>query len=348
MALRSMAIKTGAILFVLVATSVAGANLLPPPALPPLVAKAPTIARDAAARGPRVRDLPGKAAPENGGPAVHTPLLQAPDGRVLLSGSALIKSAGEPLLINLSGTIEANDAAVVDGELVFSGLDMAMWTEMLTSLTASYAGWDMDPTAEDHAATKVEIVTSQASERPVPVATRLAEVARVANRDFSAGVATAWLPIGVANLANAKLLMLDGKAYRSPAKRAGTFLIARPSRAGESGGIEQQISVLDGEQINFSILFSSPDRSAGDAVSLDLVRNGIELPLFMASGLQSQEPSWQSVSFTVPPGSAGVYRLRLTVAGQARVAARLPVVGFLVEAQARAIEYDRGGPGTMQ
>ena len=349
MALRSIAAKAGAILSVLVATSVAGANLLPPPALPPLVAKAPIMARDAATRGPRVRALPGKAMPENGGAAVQTPLIQAPDGRVLLSGPTPIKSAGEAPLINLTGAIEASDAAVVDGELVFTGLDMAVWTEMLTSLTDSYAGWDMEPTTrEDDAATKVEIVTSQASERPAPVMTRLAAVARVANRDFSAGVATAWSPLGGTSLAAAKLLTIGANTYRSPARRAGTFLIARPSRAGEPSGIEQQISVRDGEQINFSILFASPDRSAGDAVSLDLVRDGIELPLFMASGFQVQEPGWQSVSFTMPPGSAGTYRLRLTVTGQATVAARTPVVGFLVEAEARATEYDSGDRSTMQ
>ncbi len=357
MTLRYVMPIAGTILLALNSTSGAGANLLPPPAPAPaaaavvvaVVAKTPIVALGTATRPPKLRFAPGNPGLRPPLDAPDAPLLQAADGRILLS-IPVAKSSGEPVLINLAGAVEAVDAEVVDGELVFSGLDMSRWTEMLTSVTDSYAGWDMvSASADDEAsASAVEIVTSRAAERPLPEVARLAVIARIANRDFAAGVTSAWQPIGGASLVTAKQLTIGGKTFRSPAKRPGTFLIARPAAVGATGGIEQQISVRDGEQINFSVLFASPNRAAGDEISVDLVRDGTELPLYMASGLQAHEPGWQSVSFTVPPGAAGVYRLRLTLSGASPNSAQLPTVGFLVAAEARATELERGSPSGMQ
>lgn len=335
-------VVAGAWFLGIMVASAANANPPPSATLPPVITRTPTVVLDAAKKPPRPRGAatpsPDRAPVE----PVDTSLVQSADGRVLLRAPSP-RPGREPLLINLSGEVEADGITIVDGEPVLSGLDMGVWTEMLTSVSSDYADWDMGTATAEDDTTPVEVVTSRVSSISPATASLPAAVARIANRDFAEGVNAAWQKFGTAALTHAKRLTIGAKTYRSPTEGGGTFLIARPTAPKSPGGVEQQVSVNDGEQINFHVLFASPERAAGDEISVDLVRDGIEMPLFMASGIQSQEPRWQSVSYTVPPGGAGTYLLRVTVAAKTVGAEQQPVVGFLIDSKAQATETDPSG-----
>ena len=336
------AVVTGAWLLGATITSVANAGppLAAPP--PPAIARTPTLILDAAKKPPRPRGPATGSSERPLAEPVDTSLVQSADGRVLLSAPPQ-RPGREPLLINLTGEIEADGIVIVDGEPVLSGLDMGVWTEMLTSVSSDYADWDIGSPASEDDAAPVELVTSRVSSISPSPTLLPTSVARIANRNFAEGVNTAWQQYGAATLTSAKRLAIGTKSYRSPIDGSGTFLVARPAAPKSPGGVEQQVRVNDGEQINFHVLFASPERDPGDEISVELIRNGIELPLFMASGIQSQEPRWQSVSYTVPPGSSGTYLLRLTIVTKMASAEQRPFAGFLVDSKAQAAETDPSG-----
>ena len=320
------------------------ANANPPRSAtpPPVITRTPTVVLDAAKKPPGPRGAATPSPDRAPVDTVDTSLVQSADGRVLLRAPSP-RPGRESLLINLSGEVEADGITIVDGEAVLSGLDMGVWTEMLTSVSSDYADWDMGMATAEDDTTSVEVVTSRISSIPPAPASLPVAVARIANRDFADGVNAAWQKFGTATLASAKRLVIGNKSYRSPIGNGGTFLIARPAASKSPGGVEQQVSVNDGEQINFHVLFASPELALGDEISVDLVREGIEMPLFMASGIQSQEPRWQSVSYTVPPGGTGTYLLRLTIVTKAASAGQRPFAGFLVDSKVQAVETDPSG-----
>ena len=307
---------------------------MPPP--PPVYRVQPKLS-DAVRLPAPVRGVPDRPAPRPQSEQPEPILLQGGDGRTLLSGPPPRAAGDAPPMVNMSGAVEADSIAIIDGEPVFSGLDMGAWSEMLTSLTESYA--DPEPAANPSTDGIVEIVSSRAEAEPPPASAHVPMVARIANRDFSAGVSGGWIMVGKASLASTKSLNIGGKSFRSPAKGGGTFLTASPAEPGSPAGVAQQIAVVDGDQINFQVLFASPGRETGDEVSIDLVRDGIELPLYMANGLLSPALSWQAVSYTVPQGGGGTYLLRLSMNTAKGRPAQVPVVGFLIEREARLTEF---------